>query len=291
MSRTSVVRNAIRRAALGLAGLVAVLAAHPAPAVPYGPLATENTINPEVMRIDEMRYLGEPLNRAYEMKDAEGQSFRLGEMMGKPLILVFSYYGCDGACPTLNESVRQSLSEVKRFQAGRDYRVLTVSFDKQDTGETLAKFTDRLTLPEAMREGWRHAILTRPETDVDTLTGSVGYKYFWSRADQVFLHPNAIIFLTPEGRVARYLYGTAIAGREIELALIDADWGRISKGNSAELFDYLTGVCFSFNYAEGRYTLNIPIFAGLASLALGVALVAFATLIHRINRSRRPSHV
>ena len=64
--------------------------------------------------------------------------------------------------------------------------------------------------------GWRHAILENKETDISQLTSSVGYRYFWSRADQVFLHPNAVLFITPEGRVARYLYGTAMKKKEVE---------------------------------------------------------------------------
>lgn len=79
--------------------------------------------------------------------------------------------------------------------------------------------------------------------------GTIGFRYFWSRIDKTFLHPNVLVFLTPEGRVARYIYGTQLDARTIELALIDADWGRIS-GSASAVFDMITGACFSYNYSE-----------------------------------------
>jgi protein SCO1/2 len=142
-----------------------------------------------------------------------------------------------------------------------------------------------------MHEGWRHAILKQKETDVDKLTASLGYKYFWSRADQVFLHPNVLIFLTPEGRVARYLYGTAIDKDTLELALIDADWNRIA--NSTSVIDMLVGVCYSYNFQEGKYTLNYSLFVGFASLLFGIFLIGFSIFIYylKINKMRRLSNV
>jgi protein SCO1 len=269
-----------------LAVLLPAVAAHAA--VPYGPAARQSVIDPAVMRIDEPRHLGAPLDRDLPLVDSEGRAFRLGDMLGKPLILLFSYYGCDGACPTLNGSLVQALRDVGRFALGRDYHVLTVSFDRQDTPESARRFLAKVRAQVPPGTGWRHAVLQRPQTDIDVLTGATGYRYFWSRADQMFLHPNALVFVTPEGRVARYLYGTAVAGREVQLALIDADWGRISNGGAA--FDMLTGVCYSYNFSEGRYTFNLSLLIGLASLLFGVSLIVFSLWFFRSRKTGRLSH-
>lgn len=258
-------------------------------AAPYGSLGRDSSIDPAIMRVDETRYLGSPINRNYLLRDADGREFRLGDMMGKPLILLFSYYGCDGTCPTLNANLAAALHNVTRFALGRDYRVLTVSFDRHDTATTARTFADKTRDGLSLPAGWRHAVLKRPETDIDTLTASVGFRYFWSRADQIFLHPNVLIFLTPEGRVARYLYGTAMDKKEVELALIDADWGRIS--NAGQFVDMLTGVCYSYNFAEGRYTINMSLLVGVASLLGGIALVLLTLSLFRTRqlfRTRKP---
>ena len=250
-------------------------------APPYGGLASESTINPAIMQIDESKYLGSRLFDDYLLVDVTGKEFTIGEMMGKPLILLFSYYGCDGTCPILNTNLKQVVNSIERFQLGKDYRVLTVSFDQHDTVETMSDFVEKAGIPTEMREGWQHALL-RKETDIDKLTTSMGYKYFWSNADQVFLHPNVLILLTPEGRVARYLYGTAIDKDTLELALIDADWNRIA--NSTSVIDILTGVCYSYNFQEGKYTLNYSIFVGVASLFFGIFLVAFSAFFFYLKR-------
>jgi len=261
-------------------------------APPYGAFSSETTIDPSLMQIEESEYLGTRLQADYRLVDVEGKEFTLGEMMGKPLILLFSYYGCDGTCPTLNINLKQVLNQIERFKIGTDYRVLTVSFDKNDTLDTMNKFVTNADIPADMRDGWRHAILTQTEEDVKKLTSSVGYNYFWSRADQVFLHPNVLIFITPEGRVARYLYGTAIDKDTLELALIDTDWSRIA--NSTQIIDILTGVCYSYNFQEGKYTINYSLFAGLGSLIFGILLVIVSIVFFHLKQrknSRRLSHV
>ncbi len=246
---------------------------------PYGSFTGESNIDPNVMQIDEPSYLGTPLQRDFVMVDSHGKRFALGEMLGKPLILLFSYYGCGGSCPIMNTTLKQALQKVERFKIGADYRVLTVSFDKHDTPETMRTFVERLELPDEMQDGWRHAVMVDKESDTKKLSSSVGYQFFWSRADEVFLHPNAVLFITPEGRVARYLYGTAMEKSEVELALIDADWGRIA--NSSNVIDILTGVCYSYNFAEGKYTVNLSLVAGVAALAFGILMVAGSAIIFR----------
>lgn len=256
---------------------------------PYGSFAKRSNIDPSVMQINETKHLGNPLRKDYRLVDSEGVEFILGEMLSKPLILLLSYYSCGGSCPTINRTLLEAIEKIDRFELGKDFTVLTVSFDKHDTAETMSKFVADVGIPESMHSGWRHAVLKDKATDIEQLTSSVGYGYFWSSADQVFLHPNVLIFLTPEGRVARYLYGDAVDEKEMELALIDADWGRIS--NSSSVIDMLTGVCYSYNFAEGKYTLNYSLLAGVASLLFGITLVAFSAFIFRKKYTRRLSDV
>ncbi len=267
----------------GWGGVQAVYAA------PYGIGGSESTFDPTLMQIDETKHLGAPLEKGATFIDGTGNEFTLGEMLGKPLILLFSYYGCDGSCPIINQNLKQALAKVDRFKIGEDYRVVTVSFDKQDGTEAIGAFVEKLDIPVELRKGWKHAVLKDRESSVENFARSVGYRFFWSKADQVFVHPNAVVFLTPEGRIARYLYGTSLDDREIEVALIDADWNRIS--NSSNVIDMLTGVCYSYNYAEGKYTINYSLFIGVASLLFGLSLIIFSAIGFHRKRARGLSHV
>ncbi len=246
----------------------------------------ESAPDPKIMQIDEVRHLGNALPKGLPLIDAEGRETTLGELLGKPAILLLSYYTCDGTCPVMNRLLYTELPKVERFRIGRDYRVLTVSFDKADTPETAAEFVRKVGIPAELRAGWHHAIVKESQTDVDVLAGNVGFRYFWSNADKTFLHPNVLVLLTPEGRIARYLYGTKLDARALQLALIDADWGRIAEG--ASVIDMLTGVCFSYNYAEGRYQPNYPLLIGFGSLLFGLSLTAFGAFVFRRKLGRTP---
>lgn len=248
-------------------------------------------IDPAVTRIDEQAHLGNQLDRSTTLLDEHGKPFTFGELLGKPTILVLSYFGCDGTCPTINRNLARALPGVTRFQPGKDYQVLTVSFDRQDTPQRAAEFIRQLQseVPGA-EHGWRFAVLADPATDApQRFAKQVGFNFFWSRFDKTFLHPNALVFLTPDGRVARYLYGTAMDPQNLQLALIDADWGRISESKDA-IFDMVTGACFSFNYAEGRYQPNYALLTGVAALLFGLGSMGLGLWAYRRKPARRPVH-
>lgn len=263
-----------------LAAILLLAAASQALAV--GVPTAGSAFDPAVMRIDEPRHLGSRLAGDTPLRDAEGRDFRLADILGKPVILMLSYYGCDGSCPTMNHELARVLEKVDRFRIGRDYRVLTVSFDARDTAGSAAGFLDRTgAVPPALKPGWRHAVL--PRGDVQEFSNAVGFRFFWSDGAKAFLHPNVLVFLTPEGRIARYIYGFRLDAKTVELALTDADWDRIS--NSAAVFDMLAGVCFSYNLAEGRYQWNIPLLAGIGSLALGVTALGLGGWAYHRRRT------
>lgn len=242
-----------------------------------------STPDTSVMRIDEPRFLGARLPGETRLVDSNGATFSLGEMFGKPVILLLSYYGCDGTCPTMNMELSKVLAKVDRFRLGSDYRVLTVSFDARDSSATAADFLRKTGAASGEGQaGWRHAVLA--DKDVQAFAASVGFNFFWSDAAKAFLHPNVLVFLTPQGRVARYIYGTRMDAETLTLALTDADWERIA--NSTAVFDMVTGACFSYNYEEGRYQLNYPLLAGVGSLILGLSLMGLGAWGYRRKMGR-----
>jgi len=273
-----------------IGGLLALMAGA-ALAVGKPPTENRSRIDPAIMQIDEAKYLGQPLDPKIGFIDEQGRSFTLGQVLGKPTILVLSYFGCDGSCPTINQNLSQALAGVKRFRAGQDFHLLTVSFDRQDSSETSAAFVQQLrTRPGTLPDGWRFAVLKDPAPEAPKqFADALGFRFFWSRIDKTFLHPNVLVFLTPEGRVARYIYGTSLNARTLELALIDADWGRISESASA-VFDMVTGACFSYNFSEGRYQPNYALLAGVGALLFGLSAMALGLLGYRRRFVRRVVH-
>lgn len=246
-----------------------------------------SSLDPGTVSIDEARFLGTPLDPALPLIGEDGKSFSLGDLFGKPLLLLFSYYSCDGACPAVNQRLAQAVSEARRFRAGKDYNVLTLSFDRKDRPADIRRFVNDIFADRGTLPGWRFAVF--PEhADVRRVAESVGYRFFWSVSDRMFVHPNVMIVLTPRGRVARYLSSWSVTGRDVDLALIESDWGRIS--GSDELIDIAVGLCYSYSYKEGRYVLNAPLFIAAGSLTLGlVAMIAGFSMFKRFRRKEQSS--
>ena len=83
--------------------------------------------------------------------------------------------------------------------------------------------------------------------------------------------------------MVRYLYSANSRPLDVELALIDAKQNQIKPG---EIFDLALSVCYSYNYKEGKYTLNIPLFIGLGSLLFGILSLLVSILAFK-RRARK----
>lgn len=242
--------------------------------------------DPATLKIDEQRYLGAPVNSEYLFLSGDGGEFSLKEWMDKPVILALSYYSCDGVCPSLNRELKEALAKINLLP-GRDYRVLTLSFDKNDNPESLRMFGKELAIPENLQAAWRLALLKNPE-DIQRLTDGLGYRFFWSKRDRIFLHPNVLVFLSMGGRVTRYLYTAGIRPKDLELAILDATQDKTGKSNIRDLGNLLFLACYSYNYKDGKYAVNYPLFIGAGSFFFGIALIAVSTIV--MHRKKRGAH-
>ncbi len=261
-------------------GIILYAAATVSPAAAQYARVPESYMDPAVFQIDESKYLGARMDRSFAMIDEDGNQFTLADKLGKPLILVLSYYTCDGSCSVINADLRDRLADVSKVQKGKDFEVLTLSFDKDDTSATLAKFRETL---KGTGDGWTFATAKDP-AGIEAFTGKLGFKYFWSPADRTFFHPGAFLFLSAEGRLIRVLYSLNIEGRDVELAVLDAKQGKF---RPSEIVNFATSLCYSYNYKEGRYTYNIPLFIAVGSLTVGVTAFSGSVFVYRRRRRER----
>ena len=205
---------------------------------------------------------------------------------GRPVVLLLSYYDCDGVCPTVNARSAELLAGIRAKVPEDDYSVVTVSFDSNDDEMSLKMFEREFLDTVATPPGnWRMALM-KNEADIERLTASVGYNFFWSTQDRMFLHPNVLIVLSPEGRVMRYLYAATVESYDIEIAISEATFGIPGRSKIADLSDLLVIACYSYNYKEGRYTLNYPAFIAAGSLLIGVSSIFVSMLVFK-RKSRR----
>lgn len=202
------------------------------------------------------------------LRDEGGREVTLGSLVDKPTILTLNFYRCAGICtPQLNGLV-DVLNRVE-MEPGKDFQVVTVSFDPSDTPETAAlkrqNYIAQIKRPFP-DSAWR--FMTGEASQTKRLCDSVGF-YFKPDGDQ-FLHAAALIFLSPKGKIVRYMNGIQYLPFDVKMAAVEASRGTVgSTVQKALLF------CYSYDPAGKRYVLSVTRIAAVATLVLVGLFVAF----------------
>ncbi len=263
-------------------GAVLILSSSAGAAFSQGPRQLVSDIDPRLMYIDQNSVLGNKIDPGTELIDDKGREFRWEEMLGKPFILVLSYYTCDGSCSIINQDLAGLLKKVRAVKPGEDFRVLTVSFDRHDTLETAAAFRAKLALPATLAGAWTFATF-KNEATLKRQTERVGFKFFWSPQDKAFLHPGTFLFFSPEGRLSRVLYQQDASSRDVELAIIDVN---LEHAKITDIGSFALSLCYSYSYKDGKYQLSILPFVGIAGLLAGFSMLLIPMVVYKVKKGR-----
>ncbi len=202
--------------------------------------------------------------------DESGRPVRLGDYLGsRPLILTLNYLRCPNLCSLELDQLTGSLSDLP-FNLGDEYAVITVSIDPRDTPEYAAEKKWQYVRSYArpgQGDAWH--FLTGREPAIRALADSVGFYYAYDAKTDEYAHPIGIVILTPEGRVARYIYGVDYPSRDLRLALVEASENKIGSA-----IDQILLLCYRYDPAQGRYStfvLNLVRVSGILTV-LGMGL-------------------
>lgn len=233
--------------------------------------------------VDVTEHLGERVPETLAFQDHHGKTVTLADYLhdGVPVIVTFNYSNCPMLCSLQLNGFVDSLKELD-FTAGKEFRIVTVSLDPKETQESAHRFRARYLSQYARpgsESGW--AFVTGSEQNIRALAKAVGFSYNYNEARGEYVHPAAITLLSPEGKIARYLYGLEYPDKTLRLGLVEASEGRV--GTS---LDRLILYCFHYDSTEGRYA---PIAARIMQIggAVTVVLLAgFLTILIRRDRKR-----
>jgi len=202
------------------------------------------------------------------LRDENDEPVKIKDLFtpGKPVILNLAYFRCPRLCSITADGLIEVMNEQKSLELGKDFKILTVSFDPKDTpesaGNKAVRYRERVQQGESLKENW--LFLTSDQEDIKRLTDAVGFK-FKPDGDE-FAHPSGVIVLTPEGKISRYLEGIQYDPTDFRLALLEASRGKI--GSSAMINKVLL-FCYEFDPIGKRYALkalNIVKVAGVVTL-------------------------
>jgi protein SCO1/2 len=231
--------------------------------------------------------LNAPLPLDAEFRDENGTTVQLGDYFGaRPVIVTPVYYRCPMLCGLELQGLLRSLRALS-LTAGVDFQIVTYSIDPREA-VPLARGKRERYLAEYNRQaaaaGWH--FLTGDEKSIQRLNDAIGFRAAYNEETGQFAHAAGIVVCTPEGRVARYLYGVEFPPQDLRLSLVEASENRIGT-----LADQVLLYCYLYDPTRGRYgvaILRLIRFSGVLTVLL---LAGGITWMLRRERRRAESSI
>jgi protein SCO1/2 len=263
--------------------LALLVAASPAPAQKFMS-SPPNSAPPSILErvgLDQKLDAQVPLDLTF--RDEQGATVRLGQYFhGKPVVLSLVYYNCPMLCTEVLNGMKGVFRHLP-LVIGRDFEVVTVSIDPTET-PSLAAAKKAMYLkgyehPEGA-SGWH--FLTGDQPQIRTLADVVGFRYVYDKQTKQYAHAAGIMVLTPEGKVARYLYGVDYLIKDMKLALVEA-----SNNTVGSPIDQVLLLCYHYDPATGKYGLVVMNLLKIGGAITLLVLGGFIIIMLRRERKHR----
>ncbi len=199
-------------------------------------------------------HLGDKIPLDLKFVNDKFDTVTLRKLITKPTILSFVYFDCPGLCSPLLEGLGSVIQKTD-LELGKDYQVITISFNFRDTPQKAKEKKERFTqrYSKGKSDGW--IFLTTDSLTITKITGAVGFKTKAVGLD--FVHPSAIMAISPQGMVTRYLYGISFLPIDFKMAIIEAN-----KEQPRPTIQKILMFCYSYDQDNKRFALDITKVAG-----------------------------
>lgn len=286
-------------------------------------------------RIDQK--LGEKVPLDVTLFDHDGKETRLGDcLQGKPTVLVLAYFSCPKLCTEVLNGLVGEMKKLSRIglTAGRDYNVVTVGINPKEGPDFvfvkrqsyLAEY-DKRPMTET---GWWFLTASKgqgtdvlaAEEKVRALAAAVGFHYAADnhtayeqakaesdpvqarvkletaiRRTKDYVHPSAVMVLTPDGTISQYFHGMPRIGpspegeppleqgytaEDLRLALEAANGGKIGSPLTRAMV-----TCFAYDVEKGNYRIATGAMGIVAGVFVFVVGGIVAVAVRQARREKR----
>lgn len=235
------------------------------------PLVAVHAVEEDVeVGIDEQ--LGKMLELdSYTFKDETGRELLLKDLFDMPVAIVPVYYRCPSICTPLLQEVTRVV-DLCDLEPGKDYRIVTFSFNPKE-GPELAKNKKHNMLAtmkhkKVADDAWRY--LTADQDNITRLTRAIGFNYRPDENETDFVHAATVVFVSPKGKISRYLNGLRFNPADLKLAVVDA-----SQGRARSFMQKIQRLCYSFDPKGRQYVLKVNRIILAVTVLLVLAFVPF----------------
>lgn len=240
---------------------------------------TLNLLHAEQLGINEK--LGQMVPLDLTFIDEESNRVTLKELMdGKPTILTLNYFRCAGICTPQLEDLAKMLGRLDLAE-NTDYKVVTVSFAEDETPDlAAAKRKNHLAsmTRSYVADAWHFVIGENNSSHV--LAEKVGFSFektVTAQGKVDYIHAAALIILSPEGKITRYLNGIEQLPFDVKMALVESADGRVGPTIAKTLL-----YCFSYDPQGKKYVFMWEKVVGAVML-----LIVFGFFIYLVKIGRK----
>lgn len=236
----------------------------------------------ELKEVGVTEHLGESLPISeFQLRDESGNSVRLSDYFkkGRPVLITPVYYGCPNLCNFVLNGLTQTLKDLD-WTPGKQFEIVSFSINPNENAQLATRkkeaYLESYGRPQA-KEGWH--FLTGDESQVKRLASLLGFGYKWDPQEKQYAHGAALMVLTPEGKLSRYLYGIEYKQKDLRLALLEASNGKI--GNAVDRFLLF---CFRYDPQTRKYSLYLTRIMQAGCAASMVIMGAYLMVFWRRQR-------
>jgi protein SCO1 len=205
----------------------------------------------EGVGIDEKLDQLAPLDLPF--KDENGRDVTLRDYLkaGRPVILTPVYYNCPMLCNMTLNGMVDGLNQIE-LSAGKEFAIVSFSINPIEKPQ-LAEVKKRAYLSQYKRDtakdGW--FFLTGEQKTIEETCKAIGYGYKPDGKGD-FAHTSTILFLTPDGKISRYMNDVVFQPRDLKFALIEASQGAIG----SPMDKFLLFMCYHYDPLSNSYAAS-----------------------------------
>ena len=245
-----------------------------------GPIFSDEKVE-ELDGVGITEHLNDQVPLDLQFVDEFGHDVTLSKYINgeKPVIITLNYYRCPMLCSLTLNGLVGGMQDLK-WTVGNEFEIVTVSINP-DEDEKLAMTNKEGYLGHYSRDGadkgWH--FLTGEQENITTLADSLGFGYVFDKPTGEFLHTSSIIFLTPDGRISKYMNDVKFESQDLRFALVEASEGKIGSA----LDKILLFNCFQYDPDRNSYTpsawklMRTAAVLMIITLALGLAVLSYTT--------------
>ncbi len=235
-------------------------------------LVSKNTLSwaedakPDSLEIGIVEHLNEFVPNNILLINEKKDTVDLKKIINKPTVLCFVYFECPMLCSPLMNGLADVIDKTN-MKIGKDYQVLTIGFNTEEPlSLAISKkknYVTHMKTKEAA-DGWNFFI--SDSLNIAKATNALGFRF--KRAGNVFLHSATLIFISPDGKITRYLNGTYFLPFEFKMGIVEA-----SKGVSGPTINKLLQYCYGYDSQAKRYVLDVTNVGGVIILLIILGIV------------------